>query len=75
MAKALKNIYPGLRAKMSYNDENAETVAKLLHISVDSARRRLRGQNYFDIPQIMILIAHYGSTFDELFGKSDETEA
>jgi hypothetical protein len=75
MAKVLRNIYPGLRAKMSYNDENAETVAKLLNISVDSARRRLRGQNYFDIPQIRTLIAHYGSTFDELFGKQDETEA
>ena len=45
------------------------------NISVDSARRRLRGQNYFDIPQIRTLIAHYGSTFDELFGKQDETEA
>lgn len=75
MAKVLKNIYPGLRSKMSYNNENAETLAKLLNISVDGVRRRLRGQNYFDIPQCVTLMMHYGSDFEELFGKSDETNA
>lgn len=67
MAKALINIYPGLRAKMSYNAESATEISKILNISVDSTRRRLRGENYFDLKQIKILTKHYGCTFDELF--------
>ena len=73
MAKALLNIYPGLRAKMSYNGENAEEVAKVLNISADSTRRRLRGQNYFDLQQIKALTEHYNCTFDELFGVVEKT--
>lgn len=67
MAKTLINIYPGLRAKMSYNAETAAELSQILNISVDSTRRRLRGENYFDLKQIKILTKHYECTFDELF--------
>ena len=42
MAKTLVNIYPGLRASMSYNGDDTETLSKILNISNDTARRRLR---------------------------------
>ena len=67
MAKALVNIYPGLRAKMSYNAEGTEELSKILNISVDSTRRRLRGQNYFDLNQIKKLTEHYHCTYEDLF--------
>lgn len=67
MAKALINIYPGLRAKMSYNAESAAELSKILNISVDSTRRRLRGENFFDLNQIKILTKHYQCSFNDLF--------
>ena len=67
MAKKLNNIYPGLRAKMSYYDEDAVAISKLLKISPDSARRRLSGRNDFELMEVFKLIEHYNSSFDELF--------
>ena len=72
MAKALINIYPGLRAKMSYNAESTAELSKILNISVDSTRRRLRGENPFDLVQIKKLTDHYNCTFDELFGIEEQ---
>ena len=40
MAKALINIYPGLRASMSFNGDDTETLSKILNISNDTTRRR-----------------------------------
>lgn len=71
MAKALINIYPGLRASMSYNGDDTETLSKILNISNDTTRRRLRGEREFDIGEIMILTSRYGKTFEELFGKQE----
>lgn len=73
MAKTLINIYPGLRAKMSYNAESAAELSKILKISVDSTRRRLRGENFFDLNQIKTLTRHYNCTFDELFAVEEST--
>ena len=64
MAKTLVNIYPGLRASMSYNGDDTE--------SNDTARRRLRGEREFDIGEILILTRRYGKTFEELFGKQEQ---
>ena len=54
MAKTLVNIYPGLRASMSYNGDDTETLSKILNISGDTARRRLRGEREFDIGEIFL---------------------
>lgn len=72
MAKTLVNIYPGLRASMSYNGDDTETLSKLLNISGDTTRRRLRGEREFDIGEILILMRRYGKTFEELFGRQEE---
>ena len=75
MAKALVNIYPGLRASMSYNGDDTETLSKILHISHDTARRRLRGEREFDIGEILILTRRYRKTFEELFGNQEQQES
>lgn len=67
MAKALKNIYPGLRSKMSYLNEDATAISKLLKLSPDSTRRRLTGRGDFELNEIKTLMNHYDCTFDELF--------
>lgn len=72
MAKTLVNIYPGLRASMSYNGDDTETLSKLLNISNDTVRRRLRGEREFDIGEILILTHRYGKTFEELFGSQEQ---
>ena len=72
MAKTLVNIYPGLRASMSYNGDDTETLSKLLNISNDTARRRLRGDREFYIGEILILTHRYGKTFEELFGSQEQ---
>lgn len=72
MAKTLVNIYPGLRASMSYNGDDTETLSKLLNISGDTTRRRLRGECEFNIGEILILTRRYGKTFEELFGRQEE---
>lgn len=71
MAKALKNIYPGLRAKMSYANEDVKVLADLLDKSDDSVRRRLSGRAEFELVEIKRLIEHYDSSFEELFEKVD----
>lgn len=72
MAKTLVNIYPGLRASMSYNGDDTETLSKLLNISNDTVRRRLRGEREFNIGEILILTHRYGKTFEELFGSQEQ---
>lgn len=71
MAKALKNIYPGLRAKMSYANEDARDIAGILNMSDDSVRRRISGRAEFGLTEIKTLIEHYDSSFEELFEKVD----
>ena len=56
---------------MSYNNESTEDLAKILKTSPDSTRRRLCGKADFDLPQIKILINHYGKSFSELFETED----
>jgi hypothetical protein len=75
MAKMLINIYPGLRAEMARFGDNAETLSKVLNISVDSVRRRLRGEYEFDINEIRILMNRYGKTFEELFSTAERVTA
>ena len=75
MAKALINIYPGLRASMSFNGDGTETLSKILNISTDTTRRRLRGEREFDVGEIQILTRRYGKTFEELFGNSEKQSA
>ena len=69
MAKVLNNIYPGLRAKMSYKGEDAAALAGILKISPDSVRRRLTGRTDFELTEIKTLISHYESSFGELFSE------
>ena len=75
MAKPLKIIYPGLRAKMAFAGEDAEQIAKIIGVSDDTTRRRLRGQGYFDLEQIKKLTDHYSCSFDDLFGLVDKVDA
>lgn len=66
---------PGLRAEMARFGDNAETLSKVLNISVDSVRRRLRGEYEFDINEIRILMNRYGKTFEELFSTAERVTA
>lgn len=75
MAKTLINIYPGLRASMSFNGDDTETLSKILNISNDTTRRRLRGEREFDVGEIQILTRRYGKTFEELFGNAENQSA
>ncbi len=75
MAKALVNIYPGLRASMSFNGDDTETLSRILNISNDTTRRRLRGEREFDVGEIQILTNRYGKTFEELFGNAERQAA
>ncbi len=72
MAKTLTIIYPGLRAEMSYHNEDTEDLSKLLNISADTTRRRLRGKKEFDLSECQTLMDHYDRTFEELFGKAEK---
>ena len=67
MAMKLIIIYPGLRYKMAYNGEDAESIADILDISASSARRRLNGSVDFELPEIKKLTDHYKCSFDDLF--------
>ena len=69
--KKLIVIYPQLEAKRAYYGETAHDIAVLLGISDDSARRRLRGEIEFDLPEIVKLMEHYNSSFEELFSRRD----
>lgn len=75
MAKALVNIYPGLRASMSFNGDDTEVLSKILNISKDTTRRRLRGEREFEVGEIQILTRRYGKTFEELFGNEERPSA
>ena len=75
MAKALVNIYPGLRASMSFNGDDTETLSRILNISNDTTRRRLRGEREFDVGEIQILTNRYGKTFEELCGNAERQAA
>lgn len=75
MAKLLRNIYPGLRSKMSYAGESTEELSAILNISCDSVRRKLKGQSYFDLEEIKLLTSHYDCSFDDLFALVDKVEA
>jgi DNA-binding XRE family transcriptional regulator len=72
MAKPLTVIYPKLKAKMAYNGHSTETLAKVLEISEDSMRRRLRGEVDFGLAEIIELMKYYHCEFEDLFGKENE---
>lgn len=72
MAKTLVNIYPGLRASMSFRGDDTETLSAILNISNDTTRRRLRGEREFDVGEIRILTNRYQKTFEELFGTTED---
>lgn len=73
--KKLIVIYPKLEAKRAYHGETAHDIAAVLGVSDDSARRRLRGEVEFDLSDIEKLMNHYGSTFEELFGRDNAAVA
>lgn len=72
MPKPLINIYPGLRASMSFFGDDTETLSKLLSLSNDTVRRRLRGEREFEVGEIKVLSQRYTKTFEELFGLCDK---
>lgn len=72
MAKPLINKYPKLKAKMAYNGNNVADLSKVLEISEDSTRRRLRGEVEFELSEIVKLMKFYTCKFEDIFG---ETEA
>jgi hypothetical protein len=51
----------------------ADEVADLLNISPDGAYRRIRGETEITIREAGILIAKYDVSFDEVFGKKNNT--
>ena len=59
---------------MAFAGESTEEISKIIGISDDTTRRRLRGQGYFDLEQIKKLTDHYECTFDDLFGLVDKVE-
>ncbi len=67
LKKSTINIYPGLRAKMSFYGHDIQKLAETLKISNDSVRRRLKGNVEFELTEIKKLMKEYNCTFDELF--------
>lgn len=70
MKKSTINIYPGLRAKMSFYGHDISKLAEILKISNDSVRRRLKGNVEFELTEIKELMKMYNCTFDELFNST-----
>lgn len=70
MKKATTNIYPGLRAKMSFYNHDVPDVAKILGMSNDSVRRRLKGNVEFELTEIKKLMKTYNCGFDDLFNSN-----
>ena len=68
MAKPLVIILPKIRAKMAYNGTTTADIARVLEISEDSVRRRLRGEVEFELPEIVKLMKFYKCSFEDLFG-------
>lgn len=75
MAKTLIVVYPRLEAKRAYNGHTVKTYADILEISEDSVRRRLRGEVEFELSEITKLMNFYHCTFEDLFGKTEQTPA
>lgn len=69
MAKPLAVVYPKLRSVMALNGHATEDIAKVLNMSHDSARRRLRGSVEFELSEIIMLLDFYKCSFEDLFGK------
>lgn len=70
MKKPTTNIYPGLRAKMSFFGHDVPKLAEVLKMSNDSVRRRLKGNVEFELTEIKELMRVYNCTFDELFNSN-----
>lgn len=58
------------KIKEQTNDQPglAETIASLLHVSTDSAYRRMRGETPLILEEAKTLCAHYHISLDEIFG-------
>lgn len=58
------------KIKEQTNDQPglAETIASLLHVSTDSAYRRMRGETPLILEEAKTLCAHYQISLDEIFG-------
>ena len=67
MRKTITNIYPGLRAKMSFYNHDIEAMAEILGMSNDSVRRRLKGNVEFELTEIKKLMKIYNCKFEDLF--------
>jgi hypothetical protein len=65
--KTITNVYPGLRAKMSFYNHDVPEIAKILGMSNDSVRRRLKGNVEFELTEIKKLMKTYRCGFDDLF--------
>lgn len=67
MAKKMSIIHPGLRAKMSFYNHDAEYISEHLNISASSVRRRLNGSVEWELSEILELMSLYNASFDDLF--------
>jgi hypothetical protein len=61
-----------IKEKLAPNLSFADEVAELLHISRDSAYRRIRGETILSLDEAQTLCNHFGISIDQLFSKSSE---
>jgi plasmid maintenance system antidote protein VapI len=59
------NFFKHLKDKVPSHLSLVDEVAELLNISIDSAYRRIRGENALRIDEIQLLAKHYGISLDQ----------
>lgn len=62
-------MFQKIREKASDQQGLAETIASLLHVSTDSAYRRIRGEKPLSLEEFQLLCTRYQVSADQLFGQ------
>jgi hypothetical protein len=61
-----------VRKRLPTNLSFADELGEILHISRDSAYRRIRGETILSLEEVKILYDHFGISIDELFDTGSE---
>ncbi len=67
MYKRLKIIYPNLKLKMAERDNNPDDLAKITNTTVQTVRRKLKGDCDFKLNEVKTLADYYKSPIEHLF--------
>ncbi len=59
-------LFQRIREKLPLQDSLADTVSEILHLSSDSAYRRIRGETLLPLDEAIVLCKHFNLSLDQL---------